>query len=118
MQSRFAYVASKVSPDAALQSFMGRMRARPLTEEEKKLIKELITKADLNAALQTAEQRGEKEIAALIRQYQERYGAMEVAHQQLVADVGPLIGKYLGGRRKQKQKTRKTRKARRTTRRR
>jgi hypothetical protein len=97
MQSRLAYVASKTSPDDALKSFMGRWRARSLSEEEKTLIKDLITKADLKSALQMAEQRGEKEVADLIRQYQERYGAMELAHQKLVADVGPLIGKYLGG---------------------
>lgn len=145
MQSRLAYVASKTSPDDALKSFMGRMRARPLSDEEKKTIKELIAKAtDLNAALQMAEQRGETEVAALIRQYQQRYGAMEVAHQKLVPDVGPLIGRYIGGADdpkfgepkspqeptsdildknkrdggRRKRKTRKSKKTRRTTRRR
>lgn len=113
--SRTAYLASKAGPDAALRSFMDRWRPRELSEEEKKTIKELIYKADVPAALKMAEERGEKEVADLLRQYQQRYGAIEVAHQKLVADVGPIIGSYLGGR---KRKTRKSKKTRRATRRR
>ena len=45
-----------------------------------------------------AEERGREDVAALIRQYQERYGAMELARQKLVADVGPRIGMYFGGK--------------------
>lgn len=112
---RTEYMASKAGPDAALKSFMNRWRVAPLDPKEKKTIKELLYNADLNAALKLAEERRETEVAELIRQYQQRYGAMEVAHQKLVADVGPLIGKYLGGRRR---KTRKSKKSRRITRRR
>jgi hypothetical protein len=117
MQSRAAYVASKAAtPDAALKSFMDRWRSRPLTAEEKKMIKELIYKVDVPAALKIAEERGETEVADLLRQYQQRYGAMELAHQKLVADVGPRIGSFIGTARK--RRTRKTRKSRRVTRRR
>lgn len=97
-QSRAAYVAEKAGPDAALKSILDQWRATPLSSSDKALIKSLLSKADLNAARTMAEERGREDVAALIRQYQERYGAMELARQKLVADVGPRIGMYFGGK--------------------
>lgn len=117
-QSRTAYIAEKAGPEAALKSVLNEWRPRPLSEEDKAVLKSALSKTDLNAARKLAEERGNEYVAALIRQYQERYGAMELARQKLVQDLGPVIGKFLGGkshRRSLYRKRRATRK-RRTTR--
>jgi hypothetical protein len=89
-----------------------------LSQEDEAVLKEALSNTDLNEARKKAEERGHEEIAALIRQYQERYGAMELARQKLLQDIGPVIGQFFGGKSRRRslyRKRRATRK-RRTTR--
>jgi len=120
-KGRLAAIAEKAGPVAALNSALDQWRSRPLSQEDKAVLKEALSKTDLNEARKKAEERGHEEIAALIRQYQELYGAMEVARQKLLQDLGPEIGKFLvsrktAGRRRSLYRKRRATRKRRTTR--